>query len=131
MLSHVLPGRMLPAPLLIFNEARRNIMQMSLNGAWTPAPKQGHRLPHLPLPPLRLLVFFLCPRHRSICLCPYLPPHLFFFYFLLNAFPYFLISPKLILVFASPGPSSSSRSPFQKARLCHRSPLQTCWLIRR
>lgn len=32
MLSHVLPGRMFSASLLIFNEAR-NIMQMSLNGA--------------------------------------------------------------------------------------------------
>lgn len=55
MLSHVLPGRMLPAPLLIFNEARRNIMQMSLNGAWTTAPKQGHRLLHPP--PLRLPIY--------------------------------------------------------------------------
>lgn len=54
MLSHVLPGRMFPAPLHIFNEARRNIMQMSLNGAWTTARKQGHRLLHLP--PLRLPV---------------------------------------------------------------------------
>lgn len=39
---HMLPGRMLLAPWLIFNEAWRNIMQMSLNGAWTTVSKQGH-----------------------------------------------------------------------------------------
>lgn len=54
-LSHLLPGRMFPAPRLIFNETRKSIMQMSLNGAWTsPSPKTGSP-EHIPLPPLCLL----------------------------------------------------------------------------
>lgn len=70
-LSHLLPGRMFPAPLLIFNEARKSIMQMSLNGAWTSSsPKTGSPA-HLPLPPLT--AFFLCPPHRHVCQGPYPP----------------------------------------------------------
>ena len=61
MLSHVLPGRMLPAPLIIVNEARGNIMQMSLNGAWirpkagspiTTSPSSSSPSPHLSSLPL-------------------------------------------------------------------------------
>lgn len=69
MLSHVLPGRMLPAPLIIFNEARGNIMQMSLNGAWT-RPKAGSPITkspsssssslHLFSPSVLVILQFVC-----------------------------------------------------------------------
>lgn len=58
-----------------------NIMQMSLNGAWT-RPKAGSPITTSPsssslsnCPP----TFLLCPRHCPICLCPYLPRLLFNF----------------------------------------------------
>lgn len=101
----MLPGKMLPAPLLIFNEARRNIMQMSLNGAWTTAPKQGHQSLHLPLPPLCLhfyppsLFVLLFVQFPCVLNCP---PVLFNFFPNLPTFPDALIFPVLILVFASP-----------------------------
>lgn len=38
--SHAYLHRMLPPPLLVANEATRNIMQMSLNGALTLAPTE-------------------------------------------------------------------------------------------
>lgn len=133
--SHVSPGRMLLAPLLIFNEARRNIMQMSLNGAWTTAPRQGHRSLHLPLPPLHLTI---CPPSFSVLLivenglCPRPPHPSSFLNFLPNAFPILPNLPSTHPRVRLPG--SSSHRPillFQRARLCHRSPLQTRWLIRR
>lgn len=133
MLSHVSPGRMFPAPLLIFNEARKSIMQMSLNGAWTsPSSKAGSAV-NFPLPPPCLLFYCNCllflsssASNLSVSL-----PSPFLFNFPLNAFPYFLISSSTHPCVCFSSPSSSSHSPFPNARLCHWSPLQTCWLIRR
>lgn len=73
MQSHVLSGRVLPSPLLIFNEAKRNIMQMSLNGPIPAFPFSFSSSPH-PLP-----TSFFCPRQFSVYLYPYLPPFLFIF----------------------------------------------------
>lgn len=107
---HVLHGETLPSPLLDFNEARRNIMQMILNGPIPPLPSSSSSSPCLP-------TFFFCPPQHLICLCPFLFP--FLFNFMLNAFPYFLIVPKLTFVFVSPALFSSSLSPFQKMRSLH------------
>lgn len=73
--SLVLPGRMLPAPLLIFNEARRNIMEMSCNGPRTTAliGSPINTSPLFLLFPLPAIPLFLCPPHCPICLWPSLP----------------------------------------------------------
>lgn len=90
------------------------------------APKQGHWLRRLLLPPLCLPIH---PPSFSVhvivqFVCVLIFP---FFVLIFSLMPaHFLISPKLILVFAS-----SPRPPLQNASLCHRSPLQTMWLIRR